>query len=83
MGRCYACVQPIEIRIEAADHRDTLVGEDNTPPTDMDALPIWDDNGNGRITCAEARAHGIAPVYRGNPAYEFMRDADGDGVVCE
>ena len=54
-----------------------------TPGADVDALALWDDNGNGRITCAEARNHGIAPVRRGHPAYEYMRDADGDGVVCE
>ena len=54
-----------------------------TPAGVVDALAMYDDNGNGRITCAEARAHGIAPVHRGDPAYEFMRDADGDGVVCE
>ena len=48
-----------------------------------DALALWDDNGNGRITCKEARRHGIAPVPRGHPAYQFMRDGDGDGVVCE
>ena len=47
------------------------------------ALQEWDDNGNGRITCAEAKAHGIAPVRRGHPAYPYMRDADDDGVVCE
>ncbi len=47
------------------------------------ALQRYDDNGNGRITCAEARRHGIAPVPRGHPAYPYMRDADGDGVVCE
>ena len=47
------------------------------------ALEMYDDNGNGRITCVEARAHGIAPVRRGHPAYQYMRDADGDGVVCE
>ncbi|WP_423927266.1 excalibur calcium-binding domain-containing protein [Candidatus Palauibacter sp.] len=46
-------------------------------------LALYDDNGNGRISCAEARAHGIAPVERGHPAYEYMRDGDGDGVVCE
>ena len=55
----------------------------STPAPDVDALALWDDNGNGRITCAEARAHGIAPVRRGHPAYQYMRDADGDGVVCE
>ena len=35
------------------------------------------------ITCAEARAHGIAPVHRDHPAYQYMRDGDGDGVICE
>ena len=54
-----------------------------SPGPYVDALALWDDNGNGRITCAEARAHGIAPVLRGHPAYQYMRDADGDGVVCE
>ena len=48
-----------------------------------DALAMYDDNGNGRITCAEARAHGIAPVRSDHPAYPYMNDADGDGVVCE
>ena len=48
-----------------------------------DALALYDDNGNGRITCAEARRHGIAPVPRTHPAYQYMRDGDGDGVVCE
>ena len=47
------------------------------------ALELYDDNGNGRITCAEARNHGIAPVRRGHLAYEYMNDADADGVVCE
>ena len=48
-----------------------------------DPLQMYDDNGNGRITCSEARKHGIAPVPRGHPAYRYMRDGDGDGVVCE
>ena len=51
--------------------------------TQVDALAMWDDNGNGRITCAEARSHGIAPVHRDHPAYEYMDDRDNDGVVCE
>ena len=54
-----------------------------TPAQEIHALAMYDDNGNGRITCAEARAHGIAPVHREHPAYEYMRDADEDGVVCE
>ena len=44
---------------------------------------MYDDNGNGRITCEEARAHGIAPIHRGHSAYEYMNDRDGDGAVCE
>ena len=44
---------------------------------------LWDDNGNGQITCAEARPHGITPVPRRHPACAYMRDGDGDGWVCE
>ena len=54
------------------------------PPAEGgNALELYDDNNNGRITCAEARAHGIAPVRRDHPAYQYMRDGDSDGVVCE
>ncbi len=52
-------------------------------PEDVEALRLWDDDGNGRITCREARRHGIAPVPRGHQAYPLMRDGDGDGMVCE
>ena len=52
-------------------------------PSNADPLSMYDDNGNGRITCAEARSHGIAPVRRDHPAYQYMRDGDGDGIVCE
>lgn len=58
--------------------------EDAAPASeDADPLALWDDDGNGRITCGEARIHGIAPVTREHPAYPYMRDSDGDGVVCE
>ena len=71
-----------------------VVQADQAPPTPTpvsttgsgsspDALAMWDDNGNGRISCAEARKHGIAPVPRSHPAYRYMTDRDGDGVVCE
>jgi len=49
----------------------------------VDALTLYDTNRNGRITCSEARAHGIAPVSSEHPAYEHMSDSDGDGTVCE
>lgn len=52
-------------------------------PDNDNALDLYDTNRNGRITCSEARAHGIAPVTSEHPAYEHMSDNDGDGVVCE
>ncbi|MCY4592589.1 MAG: excalibur calcium-binding domain-containing protein [Alphaproteobacteria bacterium] len=54
-----------------------------TSPRSGTPLDLWDDNENGRITCREARRHGIAPVRSDHAAYRFMRDGDGDGVVCE
>ena len=47
-----------------------------TAPGTADALRRWETNGNGHITCKEARQHGIAPVRREHPAYRFMRDGD-------
>ena len=54
-----------------------------TPSGAGGALARYDDNRNGRIRCAEARPHGIAPVHRSHQAYRYMRDGDEDGVVCE
>ena len=59
----------------------SMTGENEA--ADDVALGMYDDNGNGRITCKEARRHGIAPVHSYHPAYPYMRDGDGDGVVCE
>ena len=55
----------------------------DVPAAEDDALSRYDDNQNGRITCKEARRHGLAPVHRSHPAYQHMRDGDRDGVVCE
>lgn len=33
--------------------------------------------------CADARAAGAAPIYRGQPGYRPGLDADNDGVACE
>ncbi len=50
---------------------------------DSDVVAAWDDNRNDHISCAEARGHSIAPVTHDHPAYLFMRDGVGDGMVCE
>ena len=56
------------------------------PQTPEEWLERCDANGNGRVTCAEARAASCGapiPVTDDHPLYQFMRDGDGDGQVCE
>ena len=48
-----------------------------------DPLQMYDDDGDGHISCDEARRHGIAPVHSVHPAYPYMSDPDGNGVACE
>jgi hypothetical protein len=33
--------------------------------------------------CKEARAAGVAPIYRGQPGYRPGMDGDNDGIACE
>ncbi|WOK37576.1 excalibur calcium-binding domain-containing protein [Sphingomonas sp. C3-2] len=33
--------------------------------------------------CDDARAAGVAPIYRGQPGYREGMDGDGDGIACE
>ena len=77
----------IETVLSGCSSTEMVISDATTSPSTAtpvaDALAMYDDNGNGRITCAEARGHGIAPVYAGHPAYVYMDDRDGDGVVCE
>ena len=74
-------VMPSTVAVSTDDSAD-METEDDEVPADH-PLTLYDDNGNGRISCAEARVHGIAPVYSTHPAYPYMTDGDGDGVVCE
>jgi len=47
------------------------------PPADDGTDPRFD-------TCGAAIAAGYGPYHRGqDPEYDWYRDADGDGVVCE
>ncbi len=48
-----------------------------------DPLQMYDDDGNGHVSCDEARHHGIAPVHSVHPAFQYMSDPDGNGIVCE
>ena len=71
------------VEMQMIQRRSETSAGGNADNAESETLARYDDNGNGRISCAEARAHGIAPVSRGHPAYQYMRDGDGDGVVCE
>jgi hypothetical protein len=37
----------------------------------------------GYRSCAQARAAGAAPMYRGQPGYNPNLDGDNDGIACE
>ena len=79
-SQCYGT----ETELTACTEQPTRTREAGaSAPAGDDVLARYDDNRNGRITCKEARRHGIAPVHRSQPAYRYMRDGDGDGVVCE
>ena len=59
---------------------------DEPEKTAEEWLAQCDANKNGRVTCAEARAESCGasiPVTSDHPLYQFMRDGDGDGQVCE
>ena len=45
---------------------------------DQGAAPV-----GGFSSCAQARAAGAAPLYRGSPGYSSDLDRDGHGVACE
>ena len=74
----------IAIAVLAAAVLTAAAGQEPTTPEQW--LERCDANGNGRVTCAEARAASCGapiPVTRDHPLYQFMRDGDGDGQVCE
>jgi len=55
----------------------------SAPAAGADALVLYEDDGNERITCAAGRRHGMVPVARSHRTYRYMRDGERDGVVCE
>lgn len=40
-------------------------------------------SGGSYASCADAKAAGAAPLYRGQPGYSTKLDRDRDGVACE
>jgi LPXTG-motif cell wall-anchored protein len=55
----------------------------NPPPEDPPgATPVGHEN-PAYENCDDARAHGAAPVYEGEPGYGPHLDSDHDGIGCE
>ena len=60
-------------------------GSQTTPPTKSSGYytPPAQQPAFQYTNCDEARAHGAAPVYSGQPGYGSHLDSDYDGVGCE
>jgi endonuclease YncB( thermonuclease family) len=75
-------VTPSEYR---AAHPRSGSGSSSTPPrTAWQSRPASPaPSADMWRSCAQARAAGAAPVYRGEPGYNPMLDGDSDGIACE
>ncbi len=98
-NRCWYVNRSLEVRrkyrltideLELAAAQDVLAGCRSfdlslPPPPDVAPfdLEVWDSNGNGQITCEEAKEQGVPVVTFEHPAYPYMDDRDGDGKVCK
>jgi hypothetical protein len=68
-----------------------LIQRNDAPASDnaVVANRLVDDRDSMKIrnviygNCAQARAAGVAPIYRGQPGYAPWLDADDDGIACE
>ncbi len=71
--------------LEAAQRQSlTPVGHDSQGSTDPGQGNDTSSTDPRFNTCKEAKAHGYGPYYIGfDPEYDWNRDADSDGVVCE
>ncbi len=54
-----------------------------TPPTPPTTTTTQPPAAVYYASCAEARAAGAAPMYRGDPGYRPGLDRDNDGIACE
>ncbi|TCC08827.1 excalibur calcium-binding domain-containing protein [Kribbella soli] len=55
-------------------------------PTASTAVPSATPSSTPAVVyrdCAEVRAAGKAPLYRGDPGYTPELDSNGDGIACE
>lgn len=77
----------LDTRAADLDTREDAVAraEEQAVEAPAPAAPVADTGLDPRFgTCKEAKAHGYGSYVVGvDPEYDWYRDADGDGVVCE
>lgn len=71
-----------------AEYRRSAVQEERTQRSSARAKPSYAgtqgrSGGYQYVSCAKARAAGVAPMYRGQSTYNPNLDGDGDGIACE
>lgn len=55
-----------------------------TAPAPVMAPPVQANTDPRHKTCKAAKAAGLGPYRQGtDPEYDWYRDADKDGIVCE
>jgi outer membrane biosynthesis protein TonB len=54
-----------------------------TPTTSPTTEPVSTGDAVVYQSCAEVRAAGKAPLYRGQPGYTEELDRNGDGIACD
>jgi hypothetical protein len=73
---------PPELREQLPFCPDEPVGGNPPPEEPPGATPVGHEN-PAYENCDDARAHGAAPVYEGEPGYGPHLDSDHDGIGCE
>ena len=71
---------------QSLDNKDSSTATSSTPNADAQEQDISkiDTNNNGHISIAEAKAAGYKmPITKDHWLYQYMTDADGDGMVGE
>jgi hypothetical protein len=70
-------------KLPDAGAQPTIASNVGVGPTAVEATPKGELDARYR-TCAEAKANGLGPYTRGvHPEYDWYRDGDKDGIVCE
>lgn len=77
--------QPLPDQGSRIEVKDPVVEKPTQAPTQQTTAPSGNDSTDPRFgTCKEAKANGYGPYTKGQDAeYEWYRDADKDGKVCE